>query len=102
MKIVKLALLMLLFTPSARAWDLSTRPSHLVHVVVAPSPAVIHGLGRTQRFIAYGWFSGAGWSLISSGCVWSTSDPEIAAIDSRGIATSNAYGGPIEIRCTIQ
>lgn len=100
MKIPSLALLMMLFSSSAWALNLSTVPTHLMKIIVEPNPAVMRRLHITQRFTAYGWYSHGGWSVISRSCVWDTSNHSIATVDRSGIVTSVAYGGPIEVTCT--
>jgi uncharacterized protein YjdB len=65
--------------------------AHLVSITVKPSPATI-AKGTKQQFTATGSFDDGSTQLLTSGVTWSSSDTNIAVVDSTGMATGTGAG----------
>lgn len=72
----------------------------LTAIAVSPTPATIFGTNNTLQFSATGTFSNNATSNVSGSCTWDTANHTIATINSSGLATSVALGGPINVTCT--
>jgi uncharacterized protein YjdB len=65
--------------------------AHLVSITIKPSPATI-AKGTKQQFTATGSFDDGSTQLLTSGVTWSSSDTNIAVVDSTGMATGTGAG----------
>jgi uncharacterized protein YjdB len=79
--------------------QLSVASAALASIAVTPTNQTITGVGATQQFTAV-WNGGAGEPDITKIVSWSSSDPTIVSIDSNGLATAVAVGGPVTITAT--
>ncbi|MCL6583720.1 MAG: S8 family serine peptidase [bacterium] len=74
-------------------------PASLRLIMVKPEVALI-GKGKTQAFVATGLYTDGSTREITASVVWSSSDPAVATIDSRGVA-SGLSEGVVQIRATL-
>ncbi len=84
-------------TITAKLWnvtgstELTVNPATLLSITVTPSSPQI-AEGTVQRFTATGLFSDDTTQDLTTAAAWTSSDPGVAAVDSKGAATAIAPG----------
>jgi len=82
------------------ATTLSVNNATLTAIAIAPATPTIAN-AATQQFTATGTYSDASTVDLTTSVTWTTSNPSIATINSAGLATGVAVGGPITITATL-